>query len=85
MRLRLTLGDDAAEWAILGNYRDCRERLERCCQESGLTHVAGQFHNLPEDLSARAATVRRRNRDDRWRVDGGFIPHPSNPTRTPGQ
>jgi alkanesulfonate monooxygenase SsuD/methylene tetrahydromethanopterin reductase-like flavin-dependent oxidoreductase (luciferase family) len=50
--LRLTLGDDAAEWAILGNYQDCRERLERCREESALTHVTCQFHNLPEDLSA---------------------------------
>jgi alkanesulfonate monooxygenase SsuD/methylene tetrahydromethanopterin reductase-like flavin-dependent oxidoreductase (luciferase family) len=53
VRLRLTLGNDAAEWAILGNYQDCRERLARCSAESGLTHVTCQFHNLPEDLSAR--------------------------------
>jgi alkanesulfonate monooxygenase SsuD/methylene tetrahydromethanopterin reductase-like flavin-dependent oxidoreductase (luciferase family) len=53
VRLRLTFGDDAAEWAILGNYQDCRARLERSREESGLTHVTCLFHNLPEDLSAR--------------------------------
>ena len=52
-RLPLTLGDDAAEWGILGSYQDCRERLERCREESGLTHVTCQFHDLPEDRSAR--------------------------------
>jgi alkanesulfonate monooxygenase SsuD/methylene tetrahydromethanopterin reductase-like flavin-dependent oxidoreductase (luciferase family) len=51
--LRLTLAEDAADWAILGNYQNCRERLERCREESGLTHVTCQFHNLPVDLSAR--------------------------------
>ena len=51
--LRLTLEDDAAEWAILGNYADCREGLVRCRDEMGLTHVTCQFYNLPEDLSAR--------------------------------
>ena len=51
--LRLTLGEDAAEWAILGNYADCREGLMRCRDEIGLTHVTCQFYNLPEDLSAR--------------------------------
>ena len=51
--LRLTLGTDASEWAIAGNYQDCREGLERCRDEMGLTHVTCQFHNLPEALSAR--------------------------------
>jgi hypothetical protein len=40
-------------WAILRNSQDCRERLERCRDESGLTHVTCQCHNLPGDLSAR--------------------------------
>ncbi|HEY7495626.1 MAG TPA: LLM class flavin-dependent oxidoreductase [Candidatus Tectomicrobia bacterium] len=53
VHLRLTLGDDATAWAILGNYQDCRERLERCREESGLTHVTCQFHNLPDALPAR--------------------------------
>ena len=48
--LRLTF---AAEWAILGNYQDCREGLVRCRDAMGLTHVTCQFHNLPEALSAR--------------------------------
>jgi alkanesulfonate monooxygenase SsuD/methylene tetrahydromethanopterin reductase-like flavin-dependent oxidoreductase (luciferase family) len=51
--LRLTLGADASEWAIAGNYQDCREGLERCRDEMGLTHVTCQFHNLPEAFSAR--------------------------------
>ena len=51
--LRLTLGADALEWAIAGNYQDCRAGLERCRDEMGLTHVTCQFHNLPEALSAR--------------------------------
>jgi alkanesulfonate monooxygenase SsuD/methylene tetrahydromethanopterin reductase-like flavin-dependent oxidoreductase (luciferase family) len=51
--LRLTLGADALEWAITGNYQDCREGLERCRDEMGLTHVTCQFHNLPDVLSAR--------------------------------
>jgi alkanesulfonate monooxygenase SsuD/methylene tetrahydromethanopterin reductase-like flavin-dependent oxidoreductase (luciferase family) len=51
--LRLTLGADASEWAIAGNYQDCRKGLERCRDEMGLTHVTCQFHNLPEALSAR--------------------------------
>jgi len=51
--LRLSLGEDAPEWAILGNYDDCREGLRRCREELGLTHVTCQFHNLPDDLSAR--------------------------------
>lgn len=53
VHLRLTLGADAPEWAILGNYRDCREGLTRCRDELGLTHVTCQFHNLPDELSAR--------------------------------
>ncbi len=53
MGVRLTLGDDAMEWAILGNYHDCREGLARCRDAIGLTHVTCQFYNLPEDLSAR--------------------------------
>jgi alkanesulfonate monooxygenase SsuD/methylene tetrahydromethanopterin reductase-like flavin-dependent oxidoreductase (luciferase family) len=53
--LRLTFGTDATEWAIAGNYQDCREGLTRCRDELGLTHVTCQFHNLPEDLSARLA------------------------------
>ena len=32
-----------------------------------------------------AATARRRNRDDHWRVDVYFISHPSDPTRPPLQ
>jgi alkanesulfonate monooxygenase SsuD/methylene tetrahydromethanopterin reductase-like flavin-dependent oxidoreductase (luciferase family) len=51
--LRLMLGADAAAWAIAGNYQDCREGLERCRDEMGLTHVTCQFHNLPEAVSAR--------------------------------
>ncbi len=51
--LRLTLGEDAAEWAILGSYRDCCAGLTRCREEMGLTHVTCQFHNLPDDLAAR--------------------------------
>ena len=51
--LRLTLGTDASEWAIVGNYQDCREGLARCRDEMGLTQVTCQFHNLPEALSAR--------------------------------
>src|SRR5262245_392720 len=51
--LRLTLGADVAEWAIVGNYQDCREGLTRCRDEMGLTHVTCQFHNCPETLSAR--------------------------------
>ena len=51
--LRLTLGADAAEWAIAGNYQDCREGLTRCRDEMGLTHVTCQFHNLPGALPAR--------------------------------
>ncbi len=51
--LRLKLGEDASEWAILGNYEDCREGLGRCRDDLGLTHVTCQFYNLPEDLSAR--------------------------------
>jgi alkanesulfonate monooxygenase SsuD/methylene tetrahydromethanopterin reductase-like flavin-dependent oxidoreductase (luciferase family) len=51
--LRLTLGTDATEWAIAGNYENCREGLRRCRDEMGLTHVTCQFHNLPETLSAR--------------------------------
>ena len=51
--LRLTLGADAAEWAIAGNYQDCREGLTRCRDAMGLTHVTCQFHNLPEALPAR--------------------------------
>lgn len=53
--LRLTFGTDATEWAIAGNYADCREGLARCRDELGLTHVTCQFHNLPENLSARLA------------------------------
>ena len=53
--MRLKLGDDASEWAILGNYDDCREGLARCRDDIGLTHVTCQFYNLPEDLSARLA------------------------------
>lgn len=53
VRLRLTLGEDAPEWAILGHYQDCRAGLARCRDEMGLTHVTCQFHNLPDDLSAR--------------------------------
>lgn len=53
VHLRLALGEDASEWAILGNYQDCRETLERCRDEIGLTHVTCQFHNLPDDLSVR--------------------------------
>jgi len=51
--LRLTLEADASEWAIAGNYQDCREGLTRCRDEMGLTHVTCQFHNLPEALSDR--------------------------------
>jgi len=51
--LRLTLDTDASEWAIAGNYQDCREALRRCRDEMGLTHVTCQFYNLPEALSAR--------------------------------
>lgn len=53
--LRLTLGDDATEWAILGNYQDCREGIARCRDEMGLTHITCQFYNLPQDLAARLA------------------------------
>ena len=59
MPLRLTLGADASEWAIAGNYQDCREGLARCRDEMGLTHVTCQFHNLPESLSARHRVSRR--------------------------
>ena len=45
--------EDAADWAILGNYDDCLEGLKRCRDELKLTHVTCQFYNLPEDLSAR--------------------------------
>jgi hypothetical protein len=41
------------EWAILGNYQDGRERLACSREGSELTHVPCQFHNVPEDLSAR--------------------------------
>ncbi len=51
--LRLTLGDDATEWAILGNYQECRESLARCRDAMGLTHVTCQVYNVPEELSAR--------------------------------
>ncbi len=51
--LRLMLGDDATEWAILGNYQECRESLARCRDAMGLTHVTCQFYNVPEELSAR--------------------------------
>jgi alkanesulfonate monooxygenase SsuD/methylene tetrahydromethanopterin reductase-like flavin-dependent oxidoreductase (luciferase family) len=51
--MRLTLGDDATEWAILGNYQDCLESLARCRDETGLTHVTCQFYNLPAALAAR--------------------------------
>jgi len=51
--LRLTLGTDAVDWAIMGNYQDCCEGLARCRDAMGLTHVTCQFHNLPEALTAR--------------------------------
>lgn len=51
--LRLSLDEDAPQWGILGNYRDCLEGLTRCRDDIGLTHVTCQFHNLPDDLSAR--------------------------------
>jgi hypothetical protein len=51
--LRLTLGADATEWAIAGNYQDCREGLQRCRDEMGLTHVTCQFHNLLDDFADR--------------------------------
>jgi alkanesulfonate monooxygenase SsuD/methylene tetrahydromethanopterin reductase-like flavin-dependent oxidoreductase (luciferase family) len=53
--LRLTFGADATEWAIAGNYQDCREGLQRCRDAMGLTHVTCQFHNLPDDLAVRLA------------------------------
>ena len=45
--------EDAADWAILGNYEDCLEGLRRCRDELNLTHVTCQFYNLPDDLTAR--------------------------------
>lgn len=53
--MRLNLGEDASEWAILGNYDDCRQGLVSCRDDMGLTHVTCQFYNLPDDFSARLA------------------------------
>ncbi len=54
VNLRLELKEeDAADWAILGNYADLREGLRRCRDECGVTRVTCQFYNLPADPAGR--------------------------------
>jgi alkanesulfonate monooxygenase SsuD/methylene tetrahydromethanopterin reductase-like flavin-dependent oxidoreductase (luciferase family) len=52
IRLELT-EEDAADWAIVGNYDDLLEGLRRCRDECGLTRVTCQFYNLPDEPARR--------------------------------
>lgn len=54
LQVRLELKeDDAADWAILGNYGDLLEGFQRCRDDYGLTRVTCQFYNLPIDPAGR--------------------------------
>ena len=52
IRLKLT-EDDAADWAIFGNYSNLLEGLRRCRDEYGVTRLTCNFYNLPKDSTAR--------------------------------
>lgn len=53
-KIRLELKeDDAADWAILGNYEDILEGLRRCRDDFGINRLTCNFYNLPKDPTAR--------------------------------
>lgn len=45
--------DDAADWAILGNYDNLLEGIRRCRDKFGITRLTCNFYNLPKDQAAR--------------------------------
>ena len=50
VRLRLELDENASEWAMLGNYQDCAERIAWCRDEAGLTRITLDYYPLTDDL-----------------------------------